>query len=77
MSICFPFPFVSFSTNQMKSGPFAEHSNVLWGISSVKIWDKVNSGLIKMYKAEVCGLSFNYLFLIKTFLCQGESTPGN
>ena len=48
----------------MKSGHFAEHSNVLWGISSVKIWDKVNSGLIKMYKAEVCGLSFNYLFLI-------------
>ncbi|XP_022783824.1 serine/threonine-protein phosphatase 2A activator-like [Stylophora pistillata] len=39
--------------NEMKSGPFAEHSNVLWGISSVKIWDKVNSGLIKMYKAEV------------------------
>ena len=55
----------------MKSGPFAEHSNVLWGISSVKIWDKVNSGLIKMYKAEVCGLSFyNY-----TFLCVKEKAP--
>lgn len=39
--------------NQMKTGPFAEHSNTLWGISSVKTWDKVNSGLIKMYKAEV------------------------
>ncbi|XP_078381333.1 serine/threonine-protein phosphatase 2A activator-like [Oculina patagonica] len=39
--------------NKMKSGPFAEHSNVLWGISSVKMWDKVNSGLIKMYKVEV------------------------
>lgn len=38
---------------KMKTGPFAEHSNVLWGISSVKMWDKVNSGLIKMYKAEV------------------------
>lgn len=38
---------------KMKSGPFAEHSNVLWGISSVKMWDKVNSGLIKMYKVEV------------------------
>ncbi|KAJ7339552.1 Serine/threonine-protein phosphatase 2A activator [Desmophyllum pertusum] len=36
-----------------KTGPFAEHSNVLWGISSVKTWDKVNSGLIKMYKAQV------------------------
>ena len=39
---------------KMKTGPFAEHSNVLWGISSVKSWGKVNSGLIKMYKAEVC-----------------------
>lgn len=39
--------------NQMKTGPFAEHSNILWGISSVRTWDKVNSGLIKMYKAEV------------------------
>ena len=58
----------------MKSGPFAEHSNVLWGISSVKIWDKVNSGLIKMYKAEVCGLSFNYLFLI-TLFCVKERAP--
>jgi len=39
--------------NEMKTGPFAEHSNTLWGISSVRTWDKVNSGLIKMYKAEV------------------------
>jgi len=39
--------------DEMKTGPFAEHSNVLWGISSVKSWGKVNSGLIKMYKAEV------------------------
>lgn len=39
--------------NQMKTGPFAEHSNTLWGISSVRTWEKVNSGLIKMYKAEV------------------------
>lgn len=37
----------------MKSGPFAEHSNILWGISSVAAWEKVNSGLIKMYKVEV------------------------
>jgi len=37
----------------MKRGPFAEHSNTLWGISSVKTWEKVNSGLMKMYKAEV------------------------
>ena len=39
---------------QVKTGPFAEHSNTLWGISSVAEWTKVNSGLIKMYKAEVC-----------------------
>ena len=38
----------------MKTGPFAEHSNTLWGISGVAEWSKVNSGLIKMYKAEVC-----------------------
>ncbi|XP_077986532.1 serine/threonine-protein phosphatase 2A activator-like isoform X2 [Glandiceps talaboti] len=38
--------------NSMKTGPFAEHSNTLWGISSVPHWGKVNSGLLKMYKAE-------------------------
>lgn len=36
-----------------KTGPFAEHSNILWGISGVAHWGKVNSGLIKMYKVEV------------------------
>ncbi|XP_002736325.1 serine/threonine-protein phosphatase 2A activator-like [Saccoglossus kowalevskii] len=36
----------------MKTGPFGEHSNTLWGISGVPHWAKVNSGLIKMYKAE-------------------------
>ncbi|XP_053380412.1 serine/threonine-protein phosphatase 2A activator-like isoform X1 [Mercenaria mercenaria] len=39
--------------NQVKTGPFAEHSNQLWNISAVPNWDKVNSGLVKMYKAEV------------------------
>nr|CAB3265273.1 serine/threonine-protein phosphatase 2A activator-like [Phallusia mammillata] len=39
--------------NEVKSGPFAEHSHTLWGISSVHHWTKVNSGLLKMYKAEV------------------------
>lgn len=38
---------------QVKSGPFGEHSNQLWNISGVATWSKVNSGLIKMYKAEV------------------------
>lgn len=41
--------------NQVKTGPFAEHSNQLWGISGVGTWSKINSGLIKMYKAEVLG----------------------
>ncbi|XP_033103371.1 serine/threonine-protein phosphatase 2A activator-like [Anneissia japonica] len=39
--------------NEVKTGPFAEHSNILWGISSIPHWTKVNSGLLKMYKAEV------------------------
>ncbi|XP_046398939.1 serine/threonine-protein phosphatase 2A activator-like isoform X2 [Ischnura elegans] len=38
---------------QVKTGPFAEHSNQLWNISAVESWTKVNGGLIKMYKAEV------------------------
>lgn len=37
----------------VKSGPFAEHSNALWNVSGVPHWGKVNSGLLKMYKAEV------------------------
>ncbi|XP_065917156.1 serine/threonine-protein phosphatase 2A activator-like [Dysidea avara] len=41
--------------NTVKTGPFAEHSNSLYGISGVAEWTKVNSGLIKMYKAEVLG----------------------
>lgn len=39
--------------NQVKTGPFAEHSNQLWNISDVPTWSKVNQGLIKMYKAEI------------------------
>ncbi|XP_054281888.1 serine/threonine-protein phosphatase 2A activator [Macrosteles quadrilineatus] len=39
--------------NEVKTGPFAEHSNQLWNISGVGYWGKVNEGLIKMYKAEV------------------------
>lgn len=38
---------------QVKTGPFAEHSNQLWNISSVPSWSKVNGGLLKMYTAEV------------------------
>nr|CAX70524.1 Serine/threonine-protein phosphatase 2A regulatory subunit B' [Schistosoma japonicum] len=38
---------------QCKTGPFEEHSHTLFGISQVPKWEKVNCGLIKMYKAEV------------------------
>ncbi|XP_015607780.1 serine/threonine-protein phosphatase 2A activator [Cephus cinctus] len=38
---------------KVKTGLFAEHSNQLWNVSAVSSWIKVNSGLIKMYKAEV------------------------
>ncbi|XP_048005853.1 serine/threonine-protein phosphatase 2A activator-like [Leguminivora glycinivorella] len=38
---------------EVKKGPFAEHSNQLWSISSVGSWAKINQGLIKMYKKEV------------------------
>lgn len=38
---------------KVKSGPFAEHSNQLWNVSMVPSWAKINSGLIKMYTAEV------------------------
>ena len=38
---------------EVKRGPFAEHSNQLWNVSGVQTWDKVNQGLVKMYRAEV------------------------
>ncbi|XP_045471512.1 serine/threonine-protein phosphatase 2A activator-like [Harmonia axyridis] len=39
--------------NQVKTGPFSEHSNQLWNVSGVPSWNRVNGGLVKMYKAEV------------------------
>ena len=39
--------------SQVKTGPFAEHSNQLWNVSGVPSWDKVYIGLIKMYRAEI------------------------
>lgn len=39
-----------------EQGPFFEHSPMLWDISEVREgWPKINSGLIKMYRAEVWG----------------------
>ncbi|KAG8775005.1 Serine/threonine-protein phosphatase 2A activator 1 [Ceratobasidium sp. 428] len=40
--------------NAIKTGPFHEHSPQLYSIaSSVPVWRKVNTGLVKMYEAEV------------------------
>lgn len=40
---------------KVKTGLFAEHSNQLWSISAVQSWNKINSGLIKMYQKELLG----------------------
>ncbi|KAJ3304542.1 hypothetical protein HDV03_002751 [Kappamyces sp. JEL0829] len=39
--------------NQNKSGPFFEHSPILYDVSGVPLWSKVNAGMLKMYIAEV------------------------
>jgi len=39
--------------NESKTGPFGEHSNQLWNISGVERWEKVHTGMIKMYEGEV------------------------
>jgi len=41
--------------NEVKRGPFGEHSPMLNDISAVPAWPKVNTGMIKMYHAEVLG----------------------
>ena len=40
---------------QMKTGPFFEHSPILYNTTGVGSWQKINSGMLKMYKAEVLG----------------------
>lgn len=37
----------------VKRGPFHEHSRFLYDMSAVTSWNKINSGLLKMFDAEV------------------------
>ncbi|KAK9510710.1 hypothetical protein O3M35_005445 [Rhynocoris fuscipes] len=69
---------------EVKTGPFAEHSNQLWNISAVPSWDKVNKGLLKMYKGEVLSkfpviqhVFFGTVFSIKEANQQDSSRIGH
>ncbi|KAI8047863.1 hypothetical protein BDF22DRAFT_709233 [Syncephalis plumigaleata] len=41
--------------HSVKSGPFQEHSPMLSDIAMVPNWSKVNTGMLRMYQAEVLG----------------------
>ncbi|CAL6307740.1 unnamed protein product [Bathycoccus prasinos] len=40
---------------EMKSGPLSETAPILYDISFLPTWKKINSGLLKMFKAECLG----------------------
>jgi serine/threonine-protein phosphatase 2A activator len=47
------FHCIKYITDVKSAGHFGEHSPMLNDISAVPNWDKVASGMIKMYQAEV------------------------
>ncbi|XP_037041992.1 serine/threonine-protein phosphatase 2A activator [Bradysia coprophila] len=61
--------------NKVKIGNFAEHSNQLWGISSVPTWTKINSGLVKMYQKELLGKFPVVQHIVFGSLMQFKSVP--
>ena len=38
---------------ESKTGPFNQHSRVLYSLTSIQSFDQIHSGMIKMFKAEV------------------------
>ncbi|KER19530.1 phosphotyrosyl phosphate activator protein, partial [Opisthorchis viverrini] len=69
---------------QVKTGPFAEHSPTLYGICQVPYWEKVQSGLVKMYKGEVLDkypvvqhFLFGHILTLNRSATQSGPSPGN
>lgn len=55
-----------------KTGPFHEHSNMLYNISGVEHWSKIYGGMVKMFAAEVLA-KFN----VSQHLLFGRHLPWN